>query len=54
MCVEVDSKEELGAAAGIGIPTSAVAIVEEGDAKTLLKELKATFASANPAVSEAN
>jgi len=54
MCVDVDSKEELGAAAGVGIPTSAVAIVEEGDAKTLLKELKAKFASANPSVSEAN
>lgn len=33
-CVEVKSKEELGAAAGLGVGTSAVAIVREGDAKS--------------------
>lgn len=39
-CVEVDSKEELGTAAGIGVPTAAIAIIAEGDAKNLIKELK--------------
>lgn len=39
-CVEVKSKEELGTAAGIGVPTAAVAIIAEGDAKNIIKELK--------------
>ena len=39
-CVEVNSKEELGTAAGIGVPTSAIAIIAEGDAKNIIKELK--------------
>lgn len=38
-CVQVDSKEELGTAAGLAIGTSAVAIVKEGDAKDLIKEI---------------
>ena len=38
-CVEVPSREELGAAAGIGLPTATVAIVKEGDAKSILKEI---------------
>ncbi|TAL58301.1 MAG: 50S ribosomal protein L7ae [Nanoarchaeota archaeon] len=38
-CVEVGSKEELGVAAGIGIPTVAVAIVVEGDAKNHIKQI---------------
>ena len=38
-CVEVPSKEELGAAAGIGISTVSVAITEEGEAKKIVKEL---------------
>ncbi len=38
-CVEVASKEELGAAAGLNVPTVAVAIVNEGDAKALIKEI---------------
>jgi len=38
-CVEVPSKEELGAAAGIEKPTAAVAIVQEGEAKSLIKEI---------------
>jgi large subunit ribosomal protein L7Ae len=29
-CVEVDSKEELGAAAGLQVSTSAVAVMQEG------------------------
>lgn len=38
-CVEIPSKEELGAAAGLRVPTSAVAIVKEGDSKDLIKQL---------------
>lgn len=38
-CVEVPSKEELGAAAGIEKPTASVAIVQEGEAKGLIKEI---------------
>ena len=40
-CFEVKSKEELGAAAGIKVPTAAVVVVVEGDAKTIIKNLKA-------------
>ena len=39
LCVEVGAKEELGASAGLGVGTSAVAIVQEGEAKQLVKEL---------------
>jgi large subunit ribosomal protein L7Ae len=38
-CVQVDSREELGAAAGLSVSTVAVAIVDEGNAKTLIKEI---------------
>ena len=38
-CIQVPSKEELGAAAGIDVPTGCVAIVQEGDAKQLIKEI---------------
>ncbi len=38
-CIEVPSKEELGAAAGLTLGTAAVAIVDEGDAKDLIKDL---------------
>jgi len=38
-CIEVPTKIELGAAAGIAVGTAAVAIVEEGDAKHLIREL---------------
>lgn len=37
-CVEVPSKEELGAAAGLQVGTSAVAISEPGESAPLLKE----------------
>ncbi|MBN1645669.1 50S ribosomal protein L7ae [Candidatus Woesearchaeota archaeon] len=37
---EVGSREELGAAAGLGRPTAAVAVISEGDAKDVMKELK--------------
>lgn len=35
---EVPNKEELGAAAGLTKPTAAVAIIDAGDAKGMLKE----------------
>ena len=38
-CIEVGSREELGAAAGINVPTVAVAVTTEGDAKALIKEI---------------
>ena len=38
-CVEVGSREELGAAAGLNVPTVAVAVVSEGEAKALIKEI---------------
>ena len=38
-CVKVPSKEELGAAAGLSVGTSAVAIIVEGEAKSIVKEL---------------
>ena len=37
--VEVPSKEELGAAAGLEVSTSSVAIVQEGEAKDLIKQI---------------
>ena len=37
--VQVNSREELGTAAGLGVPTAAVAIVKEGEAKDLIKEI---------------
>jgi len=37
--VQVPSKEELGAASGIEKPTSSVAIVQEGEAKKIIKEI---------------
>jgi large subunit ribosomal protein L7Ae len=42
-CIEVKSKEALGASAGLGVGTSAIAVVREGDAKSgigaLVKEV---------------
>ena len=38
-CVTVESKEELGAAAGIKVPTSAIAVLAEGEAKNIIKDL---------------
>ena len=37
--IQVGGKEELGATAGLSVPTSAVAVMEEGDAKNLIKEI---------------
>lgn len=38
-CVHVDSKEELGGAAGLEKSTTSVAIIQEGDAKKLIDEI---------------
>ena len=37
--VYVPSKQELGRAAGIGVPTSSIAIVETGESKKLVEEI---------------
>jgi len=39
--VYVPSKQDLGKASGIDVPTSSVAIVEEGDSKKLIEEIRA-------------
>ncbi|MFC1728252.1 50S ribosomal protein L7Ae [Nanoarchaeota archaeon] len=41
-CIEVPTKEELGAAAGLSLPAVSVAVVNEGDGKNLIKELSKT------------
>lgn len=38
-CFQVGTREELGAAAGIEVSTTAVVILEEGEAKSVLKKL---------------
>ena len=37
--VQVEKKEELGAAAGLSVATAAVAVTQEGDAKHIIKEI---------------
>lgn len=39
-CIQVNSKEELGIAAGLSVPTGAVAVIAEGDAKKVIEDLK--------------
>ncbi len=39
-CVEVPTREELGAAAGLQVGTAAVVIMEPGEAAPIIKELK--------------
>jgi len=39
LCAEVPSKEELGTAAGIDVGTAGIAIIQEGEASSLLKEI---------------
>lgn len=39
-CEEVDSKEKLGIAAGLGVKTAAVAVLEAGDADSDISQLK--------------
>ena len=38
-CIKVGGKEELGAAAGLTVPTAAVAILQEGEAKNIIKQI---------------
>lgn len=38
-CVVVPSKDELGAAAGLQVSTTSVAVIKEGDSKDLIREL---------------
>jgi large subunit ribosomal protein L7Ae len=38
--IEVPSKEDLGIASGLNVPTSCVAIIKEGDAKDLIDHIK--------------
>lgn len=44
-CIVVPSREELGTAAGLAVPTVAVAVVDAGNAKGLIKEFAAAAAS---------
>lgn len=37
--IEVPNKEELGVAAGLSVPAVSVAIVQEGEAKSIIKEI---------------
>ena len=37
--VNVPSKDELGASAGLSVGTAGIAIVQEGDARSLIKEI---------------
>ncbi len=39
-CFAINSKEELGVASGLSLPASAVAVINEGDAKKLIESLK--------------
>ena len=38
-CVQVPSKEELGTVAGLDVPTGSVVIVQEGEAKQIIKDI---------------
>ncbi len=38
-CVKVGTREELGAVAGLTVPTVSVAVIKEGDAKDLIKQI---------------
>jgi len=44
-CVTVGSRSDLGAAAGLQVPTASVAIVQEGDAAELIKEITSKLSS---------
>jgi len=46
--IKVDSKEELGAAAGLPVSTSSVAIVDLGDSGQLLREIKESIKEDKP------
>ena len=45
--VYVPSKIDLGKASGIGVPTSSLAIVEEGEAKKVIADIAATLKNLN-------
>jgi len=38
-CVNVKSRQELGRAAGIDVPTASIAIIDEGEAKRNIEEI---------------
>ena len=38
-CVQVGNREELGAAAGLGVATTSVAVMTEGESKALVEEI---------------
>ncbi len=40
-CVEVDSKQKLGIAAGVGVSASAIAVIDAGEAKKEIAAVKA-------------
>jgi large subunit ribosomal protein L7Ae len=40
LCHEVDSRQKLGIAVGISVPTSSVAVINAGDAESDIKGLK--------------
>ena len=42
-CVEVPSKEDLGAAAGIDVPTASVAVTNKGQGKDIIKHVRAAL-----------
>ena len=42
-CQEADSREKLGIAAGVGIKTSSVAIIDAGDATKTIQNFKYIF-----------
>ncbi len=46
--VEVPSREELGVAAGLGVPTASVAIVKEGDSKKLIVAIAKKLLASSP------
>jgi large subunit ribosomal protein L7Ae len=52
-CVYVPSRKELGEASGIGVPVSALAVTEEGDAKKLLETLRKAHVIEAPKPAEA-
>jgi large subunit ribosomal protein L7Ae len=39
-CIKVPSREELGTAAGLSVPAVAIAVVDAGEAKDLIVEIK--------------
>ena len=39
LCIEISKKDDLGAAAGLPVGTTAIAVVKEGDAKKTIESL---------------